>query len=385
MRKFRGVTSIDSVRKQIKRGASLFYSSFLCDSLELRSLADNVWYLDEDLNGLTYSYQHDIAPYSDQNIHRRPSPDFLFRRPFVTELQGGIIIGPHASAVTSNGVVVADSLKRPSRHHEIHAHLAATILSKSYARAKLTRTSTPILDSAIILHRKDPSGNFYHWVIERLLTLRGAKLYESKTGSQLTIVISPHAPKFVHKILEYTGFGDNKRIIWDGGPIHVNRLVVPSWPELTPTTLQWLGMTVQNNVETEVESADYLYISRQNSSQRAVVNYDELKPILKKHNVKVVYLEEIDFETEVELLGNAKGIIGPHGAGLTSMIWADDISVLELFNNSIIPPYYIMADVLDFNYTCILGQDAEKIKRRRDRNIYIDPKKFEEKMSKFVI
>lgn len=48
--------------------------------------------------------------------------------------------------------------------------------------------------------------------------------------------------------------------------------------------------------------------------------------------------------------------MGPHGAGLSNMMFAEDPMIIELFPESVIKPqFYFLADIFNFEYTPIVA------------------------------
>jgi capsular polysaccharide biosynthesis protein len=64
-------------------------------------------------------------------------------------------------------------------------------------------------------------------------------------------------------------------------------------------------------------------------------------------------LEEMSVAAQAALFSSADVVVAPHGAGLTNIIYADDLQVVELFGN-VRPHYYRLATMLDFEYSYVL-------------------------------
>lgn len=94
-------------------------------------------------------------------------------------------------------------------------------------------------------------------------------------------------------------------------------------------------------------------------------NEKEIIDILsKKYNFERYYLEEMTVAETVSLFSQAEVIVGPHGAGLTDIIFADDAAVIELFRGTAnTRVYFSLAKQLDLWYGCIhgdrIGSDIE--------------------------
>ena len=69
-----------------------------------------------------------------------------------------------------------------------------------------------------------------------------------------------------------------------------------------------------------------IYIDRnvENSSfqpQRTIINEDEIKEYLIKHNFIIVKLHDIKFREQVDLFQNAECIVGLHGGGFGKIVF----------------------------------------------------------------
>ncbi len=79
----------------------------------------------------------------------------------------------------------------------------------------------------------------------------------------------------------------------------------------------------------------YIYVSRADTSgktKRSVANEKELVEELKKRGFKVIIPGKHTLAEQVKMFKEAKVIMGPHGAGLTNLLFADNFKALiELF------------------------------------------------------
>jgi capsular polysaccharide biosynthesis protein len=64
-----------------------------------------------------------------------------------------------------------------------------------------------------------------------------------------------------------------------------------------------------------------------------VLNEEELHPILNDYGFEIVETENLSFRGKIELLSDAEIVAGPHGGGLTNLLFApESCRVLELFD-----------------------------------------------------
>lgn len=345
------------------------YDDVVHSSADLRSIAGQCWEMDDSVDGLSPTLADELSPGGpDVTVDTRLN--FVFGHPFVCTLDDVVLAGPYAAGKTGEGKYVADMLGRPVTHDDLRLPLRRTLLSEWRSRVpSLDHRSTPTLRTAAVIHRASGSRNYYHWTIDHLLKLRGVECYENATGNRVELVVSEHIPEFAEEALDLLGFGEHPTIEWDGDPVRVDTLVVPSWPEPTPGNLRWIRSRMRDAVPRTDPDVDWVYVSRQNSTRgRRVANFDELSGVLNEFDVEVVRCEELSLSEQIRLFASADGVIGPHGAGLTNMIWADHLSVIELFNGTVSMPFYVMADVLGHDYTPLIGTPAGGSARGKPRD-----------------
>jgi capsular polysaccharide biosynthesis protein len=53
---------------------------------------------------------------------------------------------------------------------------------------------------------------------------------------------------------------------------------------------------------------------------------------------------------QVRLFSSADAVVGPHGAGLTNVIWGDDLTVFELFPEEVYDLYGVISSLLGHEY-----------------------------------
>ena len=86
-----------------------------------------------------------------------------------------------------------------------------------------------------------------------------------------------------------------------------------------------------------------IYISRHKNrvSQRAILNEDDLVPVLKELGVDYCVLENISFVDTIRLFKSAEFVSGSHGAGLAWIIFCDPkTTFLEIYKNKRLKEHY---------------------------------------------
>lgn len=98
-----------------------------------------------------------------------------------------------------------------------------------------------------------------------------------------------------------------------------------------------------------------IFISRAKAERRRLINEDQLWPLLEAEGFERVFMEELSFEEQVELMKSTAVLVAPHGAGLTNMMFCQKgthiVEIADLgFPN---PNFYALAAAMGHNYWLI--------------------------------
>jgi capsular polysaccharide biosynthesis protein len=121
-----------------------------------------------------------------------------------------------------------------------------------------------------------------------------------------------------------------------------------------------------------------LYVSRSQAKIRRVVNEEALLPILRNYRFEIIRPEELSFHEQVVLFAGASVIVGPHGGGLTNMLWAQESCVVfEVLDPEITARhfYWSLAHSLGHRYFMSVAEACPNPGAEPD--LRIDPVKFE--------
>lgn len=384
----RGLSGLFNRSKQFAIGTIVInsfgggYDNILLDRESFFELAEleSVHMLEDDLSALTNLRYDDMVP--DLNASTKLKEQTLrydFDPPFVAEIQNAVAFSPHSTVITQEGKVTTDVVSNQLGRNRWM--LDTAISNSPYDLISVLRTGVPPnnahkIPNGIILYYH--SNNFYHWMIEQLFKLRFIEYYNKITGEQPTLVVPDSAPTFVWEFLNLCGYERSDVYEWTNETLVFDRLVLPSLPEPTPDTLDWLDSKIVDNIPNTSLEAEWVYISRQEATRgRKVENYKDIVEILKKHDIKIVKPEEMSIEEEISLFSSVDGIIGPHGAGMTGIIWSSNIEVIEIFNQVITDPYFVISHLRGHNYQAISGKSTGNSKYEMYQNIYVDPDRLE--------
>lgn len=100
-----------------------------------------------------------------------------------------------------------------------------------------------------------------------------------------------------------------------------------------------------------------IYITRRDTRVgRRVVNEPELLAMLSRYGYVPYALEELTLPAQIELFYDAEAVVSPHGAGLTNLLFGQQLKVVELHpTNAIYPHYYFLCVALRHEYRFLCG------------------------------
>ena len=128
-----------------------------------------------------------------------------------------------------------------------------------------------------------------------------------------------------------------------------------------------------------------IYISRAKAPKRKILNEEEIISILVSLGFEIIYMEDLDFFSQVKLMSECKYLVSLHGAGLTNELYLPETAkVFEIrhpkdkLNNC----YYLLATALSLKYYYFLGDSFED--DPHCANITIDIPSFSESITKYL-
>jgi len=117
-----------------------------------------------------------------------------------------------------------------------------------------------------------------------------------------------------------------------------------------------------------------IYISRAKAARRKLLNEKDIWPILKNMGFQKVFMEDLSFLKQVELMQQSAIVVAPHGAAITNILFCHPgTHVVEIADLSFPNPnFYALASAMGHNYWIL---DAEGIGdvHPLEKNLRIDP------------
>jgi hypothetical protein len=291
----------------------------------------------------------------------------LFIEPaFVCEIADVELAGTWAIGILKSGEIIKETFQS-------YVNMDQALLDLRYARRFPIDMQIEVACSLVMGHH-----NYYHWILEGLTLLCGYELYFKKTGVKPFLIVDKDLEPFQKDSLKLLGYREHDYILWDMKRVQVKRLVIPSnrrsserngtpYDCLSPKACHWLRKRVLANFAETIDkhsNFERIYVSRCKAGLRKIVNEPETVSLLQSFGFKSYCLEDMTFNEQVTLFSKANFVIGPHGAGLTNIIWAQEgACIVELAPENLIKcDFFHLARALGFKYLILICKVLKKEK-----------------------
>lgn len=330
-------------------------------------------------------------PESLQKLLPNFSP-VTFERPFTCEVDNVELLGPTAIGFEDGRNLILETTV--PQFHDSYISLLQGIPARTLAKKIFSKSQPSQLDASFSLVHAW-SGNYYHWTVDTLTRLEGLEHHRERTGLQPVLIIDANPTAWQIESLKLLGYEPEKCIRWNGSSLQVKHLVISSFRRLTvnknfyggvsPQACRWISQRVVNNLliseGNKPSFSSKVWISRRKSLVRKIVNEDDVIACLAPLGFVAYILEEMSFSEQVLLFSQAEMVVAPHGAGLTNMIYSQNLKVIELFGSLVHLDYLLLANRLGFQYGFLMNQAPAGEIRREDGDIIVDITKLREVLS----
>jgi capsular polysaccharide biosynthesis protein len=261
----------------------------------------------------------------------------------------------NANIVNENGVVISYDKKVYS---DFTYQIGKPIEKNDVFRSHIRKPENKMGCFATITSSE--SSGYFHWMLECLPRL---KLIENYTDDIDFLIVPDNLKKFHIETLDLVGFPKEKLYrIKNGMNIQCENLFVPSLPIRDALMSTWVCDFLRESFVPEYIANPHrlIYISRKDALYRKIENEDEVEGYLKKKGFEILQMSKLPFKEQVRACAEAKIVIGPHGAGLTNIVFCRNAKILELFSPSYLGGFSILANHGKNEYWYLIGEDGDE-------------------------
>jgi hypothetical protein len=305
---------------------------------------------------------------------------------FVAEIRNVRILGPHAFAITNDGMILLEQKYNKSLKGGVldtllrstigYSGLATTI--RHLGNSNVPEFSFDCVVSLLTGRREmDRPPAYGHWLMEILPRLRGIEHFTEATGIKPELLVYGDISDWQIKSLKALGYPEDCLIRWKDGRAVVNSYVVPKWPknEWRLSDIKWMKSQFEKSLDYEEhlqKFSSYIYLSRENIQKRRVSNRNELVTSLSARGFQSVCPEVLSLAEQVAMFKRASVVVGPAGSAFNNLIFAEDIVAIELFSEERFHAWnWELTQLLDIEYYALFGESVNSDVRKWHRDFLI--------------
>ena len=235
------------------------------------------------------------------------------------------------------------------------------------------------LNNGILAHNRNSYG-YYHWILDTLPKL----IFFKKKNKSFQLILPKNLDiKFIKQSLNefkinYIFLDKNKKY-YIKNLTYLGELYPSGSPR--PKILSYL-----RDEKKRVKNLR-IFISRNLSSRRKIVNEKKVFKILKKYNFKIVHCEKLSFLNQIKLFSSANFVIGLHGAGLANILWMKKNShILELRpeKDLYLNSYFNLSQALNVKYDYLICRKNNKFRSSKYADYIIDEQLLKIKIKEII-
>lgn len=207
------------------------------------------------------------------------------------------------------------------------------------------------------------SGNYAHWFLDELPRLASALPFLPPTTK---FIVSQPCQDYKIKSLVALGIAESRLLpvegyfesqcerLWFATP-----LGSCEWASTSPQIFNQIRKTLlAAYCPDNIDAPEKIFVSRSGAPSKRLANESELLPMIKDYGFEVVRTEALTFVEQVRIFSRAKYVLCAHGAGMTNLLFAPQVSeLLELQDEQFAPRlwYWKVASLLGHSYSSLVG------------------------------
>jgi hypothetical protein len=209
------------------------------------------------------------------------------------------------------------------------------------------------------------SDTYYHWMLDVLPRLELLSKFHGPTIDAYVCKLDSNC-RFQQDTLHKLGISDSKIIATDSNfHLQAQNLIVPSLVGYTGHAPAWACDYLRNHflhsdMSKPAKSMQRIYLSRQQARWRKVENEEEVIRLLRKYHFEIITneLDDMPVSEQADLFHTADYIVGPHGSGLTNVLFCHPhAKVLEFHSpNYVNPLYWVLGNHVEVDYYYLIGE-----------------------------
>lgn len=142
-----------------------------------------------------------------------------------------------------------------------------------------------------------------------------------------------------------------------------------------PENIRRLNSIISSRLGAPQQPTRNIYISRAKASRRFVENETEVVELMSRRGFETVYMEDLRFPQQIELIRSAATVVSIHGAALALLAFAQHGSNVVEFrgrHDAVNNMYFLLAGVCGLNYSYLTCESSHQSHHGNAFNIRVD-------------
>ncbi|TBR25247.1 MAG: glycosyltransferase family 61 protein, partial [Reyranella sp.] len=226
-------------------------------------------------------------------------------------------------------------------------------------------------------------GNYCRWWLDSVAKLfvcgRSTVLRDNLRGSNLDVVLPQLATQFQQQVVDLFSWQpfvkDQRNRFLHGRTVNSSGLTFGGGQRIAGLVREMASfldtLIIPPEHRVRDQSGELLYVSRNESSMRRILNENDLLPGLRDMGFRIVAPGKLSLNEQIEAFRNARVVLSPHGAGLTNILFCrPNTTLVEIFPEGGVhgSAFLRIASQLNFNYYYVVGQKVENKQSKKNPN-----------------
>lgn len=260
----------------------------------------------------------------------------------VAVLSSGQLVGRDGLVMTADRLVARES-----------AWADANLRTSGVMSRRLPRAQ--VVDGAAASLVSQWCSEYFHWMTDTLPRLR---ILELVGEAETPLVLPAKLASWQQRSLELLGVNQQRCYRYRAEALRIERLVWPRPAAVTGHIPAWACEWLRTRLApSHADKTRRLYVTRNRERWRRVANEAELRACLADHGFETIDPGTLPLDEQIVAFSEAAIVVGPHGGGLTNVLFGHDGAVIELFEPTYVNPcFYALASRSNHAYWYIVGQ-----------------------------
>ncbi|SES96071.1 Protein of unknown function [Methanococcoides vulcani] len=224
-------------------------------------------------------------------------------------------------------------------------------------------------------------SNTFHWTFDVLPRL---KLFENILDDIDYLIVPDKLSKFQLDSLTHLGLSESNLLkLKNGTHLQCEKLFAASFPRKKGHVSKWACEFLRESFIPKNTEKPYrfIYISRKDAFFRRITNEEKVENYLISLGFEIIQMSKLSFMEQIRIFAEARVVVGPHGAGLTNIVFCQNAKILEIFSPSYVPTmYWMISNNVGNEYYYLLGEDEPGNTHPEWKNFTIDMSMFKQTM-----